>query len=309
LFWDGFDFIPFVLAAIKEEFVLDQFDFYKQNIPDILVDDPEISNEQLMIEYLDGDDAAREKLILRNTGLVRMIVNQYNPPGSISLLDEDLMQEGMIGLIQAIEKYDPYISNASRFSSYAVIWIKATISKYQRNKTSMIRVPSYKYDDYQKLKGIMKTIEGKINREPTMFEISKEAKMDIDKVQNLLVLFSKIDSLDRPISSDDDSFTIGDLILDYDDAYLEVELRAYNDWLRDEINKGLNKHLTLLENNVVILRYGLDDYNEMQLNQISEILDLTVNQVYTILLNAFTKLRKSSWYVKMRNLYKYENSM
>ncbi|MBO1264457.1 sigma-70 family RNA polymerase sigma factor [Proteiniclasticum sp. SCR006] len=279
---------------------MDQFDFYKLNISDVLVDDPEISNEQLMIEYLDGDDAAREKLILRNTGLVRMIVNQYNPPGSIGSLDEDLMQEGMIGLIQAIEKYDPYLSNASRFSSYAVIWIKATISKYQRNKASMIRVPSYKYDDYQKLKSIIKTIEGKINREPKMFEISKEAKMDIDKVQNLIVLFSKIDSLDRPISSDDDSFTIGDLILDYDDAYLEVELIAYNDWLRDEINKGLNKHLTLLENNVVRLRYGLDDYNEMQLNQISEILDLTVNQVYTILLNAFTKLRKSSWYVRMK---------
>lgn len=227
-----------------------------------------------------GDDEAKNKLILSNLKLVVNIAKNYNSR-NMSLID--LISEGNFGLMHAIEKFD--ISKGNRFSTYAVWWIKQSISKALISKGREIRIPSYKHDMLSKINRYIneKTIEK--GGQPSSDEIALILDLSPDKVDKIMLEFQEVLSLNAAIGED----------IYLEDTITENEVGTLEDQIIERLNnvqlRYIVESLDKRERDIVKLRFGLDDNKIHTLEEIGKILNLTRERVRQIEKRALEKLK------------------
>ena len=215
-----------------------------------------------------GDKRAREILVNANLRLVTSIAKKYQNRG---IAMEDLIQEGTLGLIHAVDKYD--WRRGFRFSTYATHWIRQALGRAVENQGRTIRLPSHAIESLGKIKRTREMLATRMNRVPTATEIAKELNMPLDKVETLLEAETPEPmSLDAPAG--ESTTRLGDLLPAEDAA--APSARVFRRALREEINRAL-RHLTPREREVLQLRYGLAEDSEapMTLEQVGKELHLS----------------------------------
>jgi RNA polymerase primary sigma factor len=230
-------------------------------------------------------ERAREILVNANLRLVTSIAKKYQNRG---IAMEDLIQEGTLGLIHAVDKYD--WRRGFRFSTYATHWIRQALGRAVENQGRTIRLPSHAIESLGKIKRTREMLGTRLNRVPTAGEIAKELNMPLDKVETLLEAETPEPmSLDAPAG--ESTTRLGDL-LPAEDA-TAPSARVFRRALREEITHAL-RHLTPREREVLSLRYGLADDAEapMTLEQVGKALHLSRERARQIEAGALQKLRR-----------------
>jgi RNA polymerase primary sigma factor len=257
------DLISLYLADIRKYKILDK--------------DEELN---LLIKAKAGDEEAKNQLILSNLRLVVNIAKGYINKG-LSFID--LISEGNLGLIYAIEKFD--ITKGFRFSTYAVWWIKQSISKAVIVKGREIRIPSYKYDLLNKVnRYVMSRLKDEGNY-PSVEEIAAELNIEADKVQDIIMDFQDPMSLSTQIGDD---IYLEDTLAQQEDFSMEEEI--FNEMGRKQVRDMVNQ-LEEREKEILKLRYGLDGYEIHTLEEIGNTLNITRERVRQIEKKTLQKLR------------------
>ena len=257
------DLISLYLADIRKYKILDK--------------DEELT---LLIKAKAGDEEAKNQLILSNLRLVVNIAKGYINKG-LSVID--LISEGNLGLIYAIEKFD--ITKGFRFSTYAVWWIKQSISKAVIVKGREIRIPSYKYDLLNKVnRYVMSRLKDEGNY-PSVEEIAMELNIEADKVQDIIMDFQDPMSLSTQIGDD---IYLEDTLAQQEDCSMEEEI--FNEMGRKQVRDMVNQ-LEEREKEILKLRYGLDGYEIHTLEEIGNTLNITRERVRQIEKKTLQKLR------------------
>jgi len=233
----------------------------------------------LSIMAIKGDDSARERLITSNLRLVVSIAKRYFHLG---LPLQDLIQEGNIGLIKAVEKFDPTMGK--RFSTYATWWIKQSILRALTTTKGMMRYPAYVHDNISKISKFIQGYKSKNEAVPTPEIIARELEFKVKDVKKYLDLINQ--SFVSLEDSFNDSVSLHSLIPD--EFYFEDEIFAEYEYI--ELMDLLNK-LNSKEKKVIVHRYGLFDNAVLTLEQIGEEMNLTRERIRQIQLIALKKLR------------------
>lgn len=229
-----------------------------------------------------GDDASRQKMIRANLRLVINIAKRYSYLGVPMM---DLIEEGNLGLMKAVEKYNP--RRGYRFSTYAAWWIKQYITRAIANQGKTIRIPVYMVELLMKFKKVSDQLLVKFKRRPRMSEIAKRMKMPAKKIRQLNKMASKISSLNAPIG-DDGTAEFMDLIEDESIATAVDEVGAY---LQKERILELLKNMSPRERKILSLRFGLKDGVPHTLRDTAKHFGITRERVRQIESAAMKKLR------------------
>jgi RNA polymerase primary sigma factor len=229
----------------------------------------------------DGQEA-RESLIKANTRLVVSIAKRYMGNGVPFL---DLIQEGNLGLMKAVEKYDHH--RGFRFSTYATWWIRQTITRAIADQARVIRVPVHMVDRIRQLYKAQRDLEQKLSRQPTMEEIAEAMGMPVYKVQWILKVSWRPLSLESPVG-DDDEAELGQFI--EDDISPTPMQSAYQSMLKEKLAEVLSD-LAPREAQVLRLRFGLNDGNEYTLEEVGQKFGLTRERIRQIEGKALRQLR------------------
>jgi RNA polymerase primary sigma factor len=240
------------------------------------------SQLQLMIE--DGS-AARERLLMANTRLVVSVAKRYRHRGLPFI---DLIQEGIIGLIRAIKKYDP--ERGTRFSTYATWWIRQAISRAIDNHARTIRLPVHKKTEINKLAYSTQKLSQQFGRKPTMEELAAELGVSIDQVLETVRIAQPPLSLETP--QDEEQGRLLEDVLPDEDAQSPEEV-AEKSLMQRQIREVLD-HLPPREAKVLMLRYGLHDGKSYALQQVGDQLGITRERVRQIESQALMRLRASA---------------
>jgi RNA polymerase primary sigma factor len=225
---------------------------------------------------------ARERLIKANTRLVVSIAKHYMGRGLAFL---DLIQEGNLGLIKAVEKYD--YKRGFRFSTYATWWIRQKISRAIADQARTIRLPVHMVDRIRQIYKARQELEQKLGRQPTVEEIARKVALSVQKVQWILKVSSTPLSLESPVSDEDDS-ELGEFIKD--EASPTPIQSTYESMLKDKLDEVLNS-LDPREAQILRLRFGLNDSNKYTLEEVGEKFGLTRERIRQIEGKALRELR------------------
>ena len=282
-------------------------DINSMNFDGINIDDPvrmylrEIGRIQLLTfeeelelskRILQGDEEAKQKLAESNLRLVVSIAKKYVGRGMLFL---DLIQEGNMGLIKAVEKFD--YTKGFKFSTYATWWIRQAITRAIADQARTIRIPVHMVETINKLIRTSRHLLQQLGREPTPDEIAQELEMPVEKVMEIQKIAQDPVSLETPIGEEDDSH-LGDFIQD-EDSPAPHDSAAYT-LLKEQLEEVMNT-LTPREAKVLKLRFGLEDGKARTLEEVGREFMVTRERIRQIEAKALRKLRHPSRSKKLRD--------
>jgi RNA polymerase primary sigma factor len=232
-----------------------------------------------------GDKAARDHMIQANLRLVVKIAMDYKDFG-LPLLD--LISEGNIGLIKAVERFDP--AKGGKLSTYAAWWIKQSIKRALANQSKTIRLPVHLVDKIAKMRRMAMTLTEELGREPSDEELARELQIPTSKVAHLKSVSVRPASLDAPVGEDDSSATFGEIVGD-DNAvspYEQLNADTQNSDLHDMINS-----LDSREAEIIKLRFGLEGRDELTLEEVGKKFKVTRERIRQLEYLAINKMRRA----------------
>ena len=246
----------------------------------------------LAMRIIDGDMRAKQRLSEANLRLVVSIAKRYVGRGMQFL---DLIQEGNLGLIKAVEKFD--YTKGFKFSTYATWWIRQAITRAIADQARTIRIPVHMVETINKVKKVSSQLLHKNGHEPTAEEIAEELAMPVDKVREIMRVAQEPVSLETPIGEEEDSH-LGDFIPD-DDAPAPADAASHT-LLKEQLEEVLGS-LTEREAKVLRLRFGLEDGRPRTLEEVGKEFDVTRERIRQIEAKALRKLRHPSRSKKLKD--------
>ena len=256
---------------------------------------PLLSSEEeidLAIRIANGDVQAKQRLSEANLRLVVSIAKRYVGRGMLFL---DLIQEGNLGLIKAVEKFD--YRKGYKFSTYATWWIRQAITRAIADQARTIRIPVHMVETINKLIRVSRQLLQELGREPTPEEIAKEMDMSVERVREILKISQEPVSLETPIGEEEDSH-LGDFIQD-DNVPVPADAAAFT-LLKEQLVEVLST-LTDREQKVLRLRFGLDDGRARTLEEVGKEFNVTRERIRQIEAKALRKLRHPSRSRKLKD--------